>query len=193
MRFSDWINASHMTSSLTAPAATIKRRSIRQSAIRRLRHYQLRLSRSQAVPARLALGAAVGVFVAVLPIPGFQLASAVGLAWLIRAHRGAAIAATFAANPLTYPLIWLASYLLGAIILGMPVSEAAHDLERLSGFMNQGWPLGDEASRNFSHIMGPLTALTIGSIPLALTFAVIAYAGVSQLLKTQPARIPVTA
>jgi len=141
------------------------------------------------VPARLALGAAVGVFVAVLPIPGLQLVSAIGLAWLIRAHRGAAIAATFAANPLTYPLIWLASYLLGAIILGMPVSEAAHDLERLSGFMNQGWPLADDAPRNFRHILGPLTALTIGSIPLALTFAALAYAAVSQLLKAQPARV----
>lgn len=143
------------------------------------------------MPRRLAMGAAVGVFVAVLPIPGLQLASAAGLAWLIRAHRGAAIAATFAANPLTYPLIWLASYLLGAVILGMPVSEAAHDLERLSGFMNQSWSLAGDAPANLRHILPPLAAVTIGSIPLALAFAGLAYAGVSQLLRAE--RVPAPA
>ena len=155
----------------------------RRSWARSLRYALLRLSRMRVLPRSLALGAAAGVFVAVLPIPGVQLLSAAGLAWLVRGHRGTAALATFAANPLTYPLIWVASYALGATILGTPASNATHDFDLISGVMAQGWSDTSAAMSAARTILPILKTLTVGALPLALIAAAIAYVGVRGLLR----------
>ena len=157
----------------------------RRSWSRSLRYNQLRLQRMQLLPRSLALGAAAGVFVAVLPIPGLQLLAAAGLAWLVRGHRGTAALATFAANPLTYPLIWIASYALGATILGTPVSEATHDLDLISEAMAHAWTNEPAAMRN---VLPALATLTVGALPLAAVSAALAYLGVRHLLRKTGAK-----
>jgi uncharacterized protein len=156
----------------------------RRSWKRSLRYGQLRLQRLQVLPRSLALGAAAGVFVAILPIPGVQLLAAAGLAWLVRGHSGTAALATFAANPLTYPLIWVASYALGAMILGTPVSNATHDLDMISDVMAKAW-----TPSAFRTVLPALTTLTVGAIPLAIVAAASAYVGVRMVLRKK--RLPV--
>jgi len=143
----------------------------------------------QVMPRSLALGAAAGVFVAILPIPGVQLLSAAGLAWLIRGHSGTAALATFAANPVTYPLIWLASYTLGATILGTSVSQATHDLDLLSDMMARGWATSTATPGGFRSVVTALTTLAVGAIPLALVSATAAYVGVRRMLRRRDGHV----
>ena len=156
----------------------------RRSWKRSLRYGQLRLNRMQVLPRSLALGAGAGVFVAILPIPGIQLLAAAALAWVIRGHRGTAALATFAANPLTYPLIWVASYTLGATILGTPVSNATHDFDLISDAMANAW-----TPAAFRNILPAFTTLAVGAIPLAAIAAVSAYVGVRMMLRKKVAPV----
>ena len=160
---------------------------------RTIRYARLRLQRLRVVPRSLALGAGAGVFVAVLPIPGLQLLAAAGLAWLIRGHRGTAALATFAANPITYPLIWLSSYALGATILGTPLSNATHDLDLLSGLIAQDWTLSPSATDGLRSLLPALTILAVGALPLAALSALVAYASVRHALRRRDAPVAVPA
>ncbi len=183
-----------MLLSRRAPASWRERARIalwpRRSWSRSLNYGWLRLKRVRAMPRSLALGVAAGVFVAVLPIPGVQLLAAAGLAWLIRGHRGAAALATFAANPITYPLIWLSSYLLGATLLGTPLSNAGHDFDTLSDLMAQPWaPAPIETGRAAWSVLRPIMAtLLAGAVPLAALAALFAYAGTWHLLSRRSGR-----
>ena len=154
----------------------------RRGWARSIRYRHLRLLRMRVLPRSLALGAAAGVFVAILPIPGIQLLAAAGLAWLVRGHRATAALATFAANPLTYPLIWVASYALGATILGTPVSDAAHDLDMLGDVVAQGWTTEPAAIKS---VLPAFRTLAVGALPLAALAALVAYLGVRRILRAR--------
>lgn len=160
----------------------------RHSWKRSVRYAYLRLRRLRARPRHLALGAAAGIFVAVLPIPGLQLLAAAALAWIIRGHSGTALLATFAANPVTYPLIWIASYVTGATILGTPTADATHDLDAFTGIVAQSFATPQAWLPAWVALRPILLTLLVGALPLAAVAAIIAYAGVSRLLK-RPARV----
>ena len=159
----------------------------RRSWTRSFRYASLRLGRVRTLPRKLALGAAAGVFVAVLPIPGLQLAAAAALAWLVRGHHGAALLATFAANPVTYPLIWLASYVVGATILGTPLSNATHDIDSISDLMAQSLYASGPATPSLMTairaVLPAMTTLAVGAVPLAAAAAAMAYLAVRHLLR----------
>ncbi len=86
--------------------------------------------RVDATPHRLALGLALGIFMATTPFLGLQVCGAMGLAWLFGASVPAAVMGTFWANPITCPLLWLASYRLGASLLAI---EEGGEIVRLAG------------------------------------------------------------
>ena len=153
------------------------------------RYLKLRAQRLTTRRHSLALGVAAGVFIAILPIPGLQLLAAAGLAWLIRGHQGAAALGTFAANPVTYPLIWIASYAVGATILGTPVSNSTNDLDAIAGLMTQPWAPESAAALTHHVLLPILTTLLVGAVPLALLFSAVTYVGVRRMLprRTPPA------
>ena len=101
--------------------------------------------RLEATPHAVGLGLAMGVFVAFLPILGAQMMIAAMIAWLGRAHVGAALLGTWAGNPITWPMMWVASYLIGISLLGeagaMTVDEMQRTLARLGEARPQsvGW------------------------------------------------------
>jgi uncharacterized protein (DUF2062 family) len=124
----------------------------------------------------VALGIAAGVFGGCMPLVGIQTATAVLLAWVLGANIVAAVVGTFSANPLTYPLIWLASYRTGAAILGydqLTTAELASSLQRFS----------DSASTSGSHplalaagFLWPIfKPLTVGALPVGLFAATVCY------------------
>lgn len=128
--------------------------------------------RLEATPHAVGLGLAMGVFVAFLPIFGAQMLIAAVIAWLGRANVGAALLGTWAGNPITWPMMWIASYLIGISLLGeagaMTVDELQRTLTRLGETApeNVGWlTVVDGAKTLLWPIMKPLF---VGGLVLGL-------------------------
>ncbi len=77
---------------------------------------------------RVALGAALGVGLGVLPLPSQMVLAAVA-AILFRVNAGAAVAATWLTNPLTLVPIWSFAVFLGRLVL--PGSPQVSEVSRL--------------------------------------------------------------
>lgn len=74
-------------------------------------------------PHRLALGIAVGMFVTLTPLIGFQMMLSVFLAWLLKANKLVGIPLVWISNPFTIIPIYYPCYLLGCTLLGEPVVD----------------------------------------------------------------------
>lgn len=97
--------------------------------LRSLEYYWLRLKRMRSTPHQIALGCAVGVFASITPLLGVQMLLAVLLAFLIRANIPAALIGTFFGNPLSWPIIWGATYFLGCYVLDIENGLTLYGLE----------------------------------------------------------------
>jgi len=67
-------------------------------------------------PLHAAAAVFVGIFIAIVPIYGFQTLAAVGLALLFRLNKPLTVACTFISNPLFQPLIIFSSVELGCLL-----------------------------------------------------------------------------
>src|SRR5262249_26774210 len=74
------------------------------------RYIVYRLRRLSESPHAVALGFAAGVFSAATPFLGTHMVMAALIAWAIGGSIVAAVLGTFVGNPLTYPLLWYATY-----------------------------------------------------------------------------------
>ena len=72
----------------------------------------------QGDPHYVALGMAVGVFVAVTPTIPFHTTIALAMAFALKASKPAAVIGVWFSNPLTIPPFYFGSYKLGMLILG---------------------------------------------------------------------------
>jgi uncharacterized protein len=77
-----------------------------------------RMTRISATPHTIALGVAIGAFVSFTPFMGLHFLIAALLAFILGGNILASAFGTAVGNPLTFPFIWLASYNLGALLLG---------------------------------------------------------------------------
>lgn len=152
---------------------------------RSLRYVWLRTRRIGASPHRLALGVAIGVFVASTPLLGLQFILAAALAWTLRASLPAAMIGTFWANPVTCPPIWLASYGIGAALLGLdPFVEGRGVPEALARLGDMTLHMDRHAWATVYGVVRPiLQPVLLGSIPLGLGFGAIVYALVRHLTR----------
>lgn len=142
----------------------------RHSWRRSVRYLMLRLERLDATPHAIGLGLAVGVFTSFQPILGFQMLFAGAVAWLLRASVGAALIGTFAGGPVTWPIMWLASYQLGAALLGDRRGVGADELWRaLSGVAAAALEVGEGAGAEAGAVAWQvLVPLAVGAVPLGL-------------------------
>ena len=76
-------------------------------------------------PHAIALGAAVGMFAAIVPVIGLQTALAVALAALLRANKAICVPMVWVSNPLTAIPIFAASVMLGRQFFASSSTEAA--------------------------------------------------------------------
>ncbi len=76
-------------------------------------------------PREIALGAAIGVFLAFSPFMGIHTVAALGLALLFGASRLAAVLGTLVNNPITMTFLYLFEIRLGARILGFSLTMPA--------------------------------------------------------------------
>ena len=95
----------------------------RRSWPRSVEYVKKRVLRLKATPHAIAAGFAAGVFASFTPLMGFHFILAAFMAWLTRGSIIASAFGTFIGNPLTFPIIWGATYGIGSKILG---SNGAH-------------------------------------------------------------------
>lgn len=138
-----------------------------RSGFRKAWNYRmLRLSRLRVCPHRLSLGFAAGAFASFTPLIGFHFLLAAALALLLRANVLASLAGTVVGNPLTFPLIWLATYKLGTFMTGTTASAStAATMAAPSAWTEIG-----------ASLQGALLPMLLGAVPLGLLGAAASYA-----------------
>jgi uncharacterized protein len=162
-------------------AALWPRRSWRRS----LRYGLRRLQRlGDATPHALALGVAIGVFASFQPILGFQMLLAGVLAWLLGASVGAALVGTFVGTPATWPLMWAASFGLGAAVLGEARYVTIVDLWKVATSLGAAASPGSPPIHIADSLLwGILRPLAVGAVPLGLLSAALFYVIVMRALR----------
>jgi len=94
-----------------------------------LRRGYRRILKQKGTPESVALGLAIGVFVAFTPTVGLQMILAALAATLLGASRTAAVIPVWITNPFTIPPVFAFTYAIGKGILGgPPVSEVTNSL-----------------------------------------------------------------
>lgn len=82
-------------------------------------YYSHRVRRLRGSPYSIAAGFACGVAVSFTPLIGFHFLLAALIAWLLGGNVIASAIGTAIGNPWTFPVIWLATYRLGAWLIGL--------------------------------------------------------------------------
>jgi uncharacterized protein (DUF2062 family) len=129
---------------------------------RTIKYHWLKFRRLQGEPRRVALGAALGVFIGFTPTIPFHTALALSLAPLLRVSVVAAYMGIWISNPLTWVPQYVAAYELGKYLLfpgQCPLCLPGHG--DYSSFMSVLWRGG--------------LALQVGGLLIALPPAVITY------------------
>ncbi|PIE74860.1 MAG: hypothetical protein CSA18_02820 [Deltaproteobacteria bacterium] len=91
--------------------------------MKKLKIFLLKLSFLDGSNHNIALGAAVGIFIAVTPTIPFHTAFAIVLASLVRGSKIAAAISVWFSNPVTIPFFYAGSYYAGIKLLGINHSE----------------------------------------------------------------------
>lgn len=160
----------------------------RRSWSRSIRYAVLRFGRLEGAPHALALGLAIGVFASFQPILGAQMLFAGAAACLLGGSVSAALLGTFVGTPVTWPVMWLASYQLGAYIIGedrsVTVGELWGALVGLGAAASQG---GIDAIGTSGNVVWQLIwPLAVGAVPLGLLAATAIYVMVMRAATLKP-------
>jgi uncharacterized protein (DUF2062 family) len=127
----------------------------------RTRQIWQKLSRLNATPDQIAAGFSIGIFASFIPLNPSPIIAAIVVAWLLRRNVMAAVAGATASIlyiPLL-PLIWLAEYQLGKLIL--PVKHPVTlDQARLWDVLQKGWDVYAAMLVGSIIIASPVTLLT---------------------------------
>ena len=121
-------------------------------------------------PRRIALGVAIGVFVAWTPTIGFQMVLTVALAWLLGANKFVGVPFVWISSPLTFVLIYLPNYYVGRWILCSDVPPP--DFSRVAN-VTGGWL--EWGTTWWSVTWHAILPLWVGSLLVALALAVPSY------------------
>ena len=136
---------------------------------RSTRYLAHRVARMPGTPSSIALGFACGVGVIFTPFVGLHLVISLVVAWVVRGSPLAAAIGTLASNPWTIPPILIGTYKLGARMLG---THSHHHLPHDVTFFYM-----------LHHPMQILLPMSLGSIPMGLTAALITYFPARYLVK----------
>jgi uncharacterized protein (DUF2062 family) len=134
-------------------------------------------------PERTALAFSIGVFIAFSPFLGLHTIMATLIAFLFRFNKVAIYAGTFINNPfLTLVPIIAASYALGALLMGRPLS-----------LPDEGWQLLQEPHlltaaywrQLFTHLRDIVLPFAIGGMALSVVLSLAAYPVTLKLLRAR--------
>jgi uncharacterized protein (DUF2062 family) len=132
-------------------------------------------------PERTALAFSIGVFIAFSPFLGLHTIVATLIAFLFRFNKVAIYSGTFINNPfLTLVPIIVASYAIGAFILGRPLRIPAQGIELLK---DPHLLTGDYYRKLFRESWDIVWPFAIGGMALSVVCSLIAYPVTSSLLR----------
>jgi uncharacterized protein (DUF2062 family) len=132
-------------------------------------------------PERTALAFSIGVFIAFSPFLGLHTILATLIAFLFRFNKLAVYSGTFINNPfLTLVPIIVASYAIGAFILGRPLRIPAEGIELLK---NPHLLTADYYGKLFRESWDIVWPFAIGGMMLSVVCSLIAYPVTSSLLR----------
>ena len=124
-------------------------------------------------PERTALAFSIGVFIAFSPFLGLHTITATAIAFLFRFNKIAIYTGTFINNPFfTLVPIIIASYAIGAIVLGRPWHIPDEGLELLK---NPELFSGDYYRRIFIESWNIVWPFSVGATVLSVVCSVLAY------------------
>lgn len=130
--------------------------------------------KAQGSPESIARGGAMGMWVALTPTVGVQMAAVVGLAVPLRANVPVAIAMVWISNPITVVPLYFAFYWLGSLLLGTP----GQSYMAVAGSMRDAFEMVPTEgllaalSKLGSEVLWPMT---VGSLVIASAAAVPTY------------------
>ena len=141
-------------------------------------------------PERTALAFSIGVFIAFSPFLGLHTIMATVLAFSFRFNKIAIYAGTFVNNPfLTLVPIILASYAVGALLLGRPLALPAESMELLT----HPHPLTGEWWRQlFKRSADIVLPFAIGGLSLSVICSLAAYPLTLRFLRARKKRKTLT-
>jgi len=119
------------------------RRPIRTATNRLVRFVKLRILYTDDSPHRIALGVAIGLFVAWTPLPGALMLTTLGLTCLLKANKLAGLAVVWVNNPLTIIAIYYCGYLLGGEIFALFGPNTQAELVQAGDLFNEIRSIGD--------------------------------------------------
>lgn len=124
-------------------------------------------------PERTALAFSIGVFIAFSPFLGLHTIMATAIAFFFRFNKIAIYTGTFINNPIfTLVPIIIASYAVGAFILGRPLSIPDEGLELLK---NPRIFSGEYYQQLFVQSWSIVWPFTVGAMALAVVCSLLAY------------------
>lgn len=134
------------------------------------------LLRQKDTPHRIALGAALGIFVGILPIMGIQMTVVTLLALPCRANLKAAVAGVWVSNPITFLPMYFGYYKFGLLFFpSREVSwQAFMQMITEAGELNWSAP-GESLSRILDIGADILLPMWAGASVLAVFFGVMTY------------------
>ncbi len=126
-------------------------------------------------PHAIALGVAVGVFVAFLPLVGFQTVIAIALAALLRANKIVCVPLVWITNPITLGPIYAGCIALGQFVLPGS-STTGEDMKRLLEFGEERSVFTIAYWGDLLSFLGDIaTELWVGCILVGVFFAIPCY------------------
>ncbi len=136
-------------------------------------------------PERTALAFSIGVSVAFSPFLGLHTILATAIAFVFRFNKLAIYSATFINNPLTLVPITVASYAIGALVLGRPLWISAEGVELLE---NPHLLTADYYRKLFLESWQIVWPFTIGATVLSVVCSLLAYPVTLRLLRAHRRR-----
>lgn len=134
-------------------------------------------------PERTALAFSIGVFIAFSPFLGIHTIMATLLAFAFRFNKIAIYAGTFINNPfLTLVPIIIASYAIGALVLGLPLRIPPEGIELLR---KPQLLTGDYYRRLFVQSWNVVLPFTVGGMVLSVVCSLTAYPLTLRALRTR--------
>ncbi len=129
-------------------------------------------------PHGIALGMAIGVFIAFTPTIPFHTVLALGLAFLLRASKPAAYIGIWFSNPVTIPFMYLASYKVGVFMLPECSTEFSEVMSLVKILQNGDVTFSEKWMNITGFIEGEmdvLIAMNLGGVVLAIGPGIAAY------------------
>ncbi|HUU09911.1 MAG TPA: DUF2062 domain-containing protein [Phycisphaerae bacterium] len=123
----------------------------------------------------IALGAAIGVFIAMTPTIGIQMMLIFFITSLLRASRVAGVPMAWITNPATIPPIYAFNLYVGALMVGGSDRMLADFQKAAGSIVSEDLPWWDLVKQWWDVVMKVALPLWVGSIVVGLVSGVAAY------------------